>query len=242
ILYFYNFLKIYATTYKQEMLGLILFIFIAPTLILGFVPLTDSAGMFFIVLALYQYSIKSNIFIRIVTISIGILARETVFFIVPLIIIWSFMDIPNIFKKHGFKKFKNWDVSWKRLFKELTLLPVIPFTVLIILKMWAPEDFLTIPTITNINININNLMTERTLTTIGQLLIIGIIGIYGNFKWILYRDKQVWKLLFGIIIFSIPLFYTFLYENISFRFFWIFFVFAIPLMINSIDKLGEMYL
>ncbi|KKM86327.1 hypothetical protein LCGC14_1280180, partial [marine sediment metagenome] len=84
-----------------------------PTLILGFVPLTDSAGMFFIVFALYQYNIKSNIYLRTLTLSIGILAREIVFFVIPLIIIWSFIDIPKIFKKHGFKTFRNWDKAWR---------------------------------------------------------------------------------------------------------------------------------
>ena len=159
-----------------------------------------------------------------------------------MIIIWSFIDIPKIFKKHGFKTFRNWDKAWRKLFKELGLILIIPFLVLISLKMWSPEPFSIIPNIETIKVNFSNLLTERTLTTMGQLLIIGIIAIYGNYKSILYRDKESWKLLFGVLVFLVPLIYTFLYENISFRFFWVFFIFAIPLMINSIDKLGEMYL
>ncbi len=233
VFYFHQFLSYFKITPKQQFLGTLIYIFTAPTIVLGFTPLTDSAGMFFIIFSLYLYSIlikkpsRNNLKIYIIiglAIGLGVLARETVIFVIPVIVLWKIIDEK---------------IQWKLLIQFIIGIALIPVIIYLILVIFLGEISIGPISLSRIVDNFYDLFDERTLATIAQLTFLLLIGIYGNYFPIVKKSKIIWKLILGMACFVIPFIYAFLYLDMSFRFFWAFFIFAIPFFILSIDKLSS---
>ncbi|MBD3196865.1 MAG: phospholipid carrier-dependent glycosyltransferase [Candidatus Lokiarchaeota archaeon] len=221
---FYKILSEFKFGKKQQILGTLLFIISVPTITIGSAPLTDSAGIFFIILPIYLYQIleddyKKWLIISIV-IGIGVFVRETGLFVIPVLIIWEIIKV-------GF--------NWKKIILSALFLGITPLITFIILRILVPRDLLS----RNLDLSrlLENLTTETfeatTLATIGQLSIIILIGLVGNFSEIFNKSKFLWKLIFAAIVFFMQLAYAYLFESIGNRFFWIFFIFAIPFLLES---------
>ena len=236
VFYFHKFLLYFKINEKQRLLGIVLFITSATTIIVGSTPLTDSAGIFFVILTLYFYTsleknLKKDIIIEIV-ITVGVLARETVMFVVPVIVLWSIIDdqIPSRLNK--FKMLKSG-------LYYIGLIGALPLVVLIILRSFAPTQMLAPINIVRIIDNISQLFEAIILTTIAQLLSLSLIGIFGNLSNVIKKDKTVWKLIIGMGSFFVLLVYSTMYANMSCRFFWVFFIFVIPFFLISIGGLHQ---
>ena len=233
VFYFHQFLSYFKITPKQQFLGTLIYIFTAPAIVLGFTPLTDSAGMFFIIISLYLYSIlikessRNNFKIYIIiglTIGLGVLARETVIFVIPVIVLWKIIDEK---------------IQWKLLIQFIIGIGLIPIFIYLIIVLFIGDISIGSISLQRIIDNFKDLFDERTLATIAQLTFLLLIGIYGNYFPIVKKSKIIWKLILGMACFVIPFIYVFLYLDMSFRFFWAFFIFAIPFFILSIDKLSS---
>ncbi|MFX1595566.1 MAG: hypothetical protein ACFFBK_05845 [Promethearchaeota archaeon] len=233
VFFFHQFLSYFKITPKQQFLGTLIYIFSAPTIVLGFTPLTDSAGMFFIIFSLYLYFIlfkkpsRNNFRIYIIIgliVGLGVLARETVIFTIPVIVLWKIIDEK---------------IQWKLLIKFIIGIGLIPIIVYLILIIFLGSLKIGGINRSRLISNFYDLFDERTLATIAQLTFLLLIGIYGNYFPIVKKSKTIWKLILGMACFVIPFIYAFLYADMSFRFFWVFFIFAIPLFLLSIDKLSS---
>ena len=233
VFFFHQFLSYFKITPKQQFLGTLIYIFTAPAIVLGFTPLTDSAGMFFIIISLYLFSIlikessRNNLKIYILiglAIGLGVLARETVIFVIPVIVLWKIIDEK---------------IQWKLLIQFIIGIALIPVIIYLILVIFLGEISIGPISLSRIVDNFYDLFDERTLATIAQLTFLLLIGIYGNYYPIVKKSKIIWKLILGMACFVIPFIYAFLYLDMSFRFFWAFFIFAIPFFILSIDKLSS---
>ena len=233
VYFFYRFLSYFKITPRLQILGTLIYIFSAPTIVLGLTPLTDSAGMFFIIFSLYLYCIlikkpSSNnpiIYIIIgITIGLGVLARETSIFIAPVIILWKILDEK---------------IQWKFLIPFIISIGLIPVVIYLILMIFLGDLSIDPISLSIIIANFQNLLEQRTLATIAQFTFLLLIGIYGNYFLIKNKSKIIWKLILGMACFVIPFIYAFLYANMSFRFFWAFFIFAIPLFLLSIEELSS---
>ncbi|MFX1276205.1 MAG: hypothetical protein ACFFBP_04555 [Promethearchaeota archaeon] len=231
VFFFYKFLQNLEVNHKLHILGTLIYIFSAPTIVLGFTPLTDSAGMFFVIFTLYLHekldkTPRNSILIGI-TIAVGIIARDTLLVMIPIFIIWKIID-------EG--------IHWKDLILYIIYISLIPLLTYLILKILVDFQFLfnTITfNIPDIIKNFEDLREERTLATIAQLTLILLTGLYANLSKIFKFSKQIWKLLIGMSLFLIPWIYAFIYADMSFRFFWQFFVFAIPLLILGIQEFNR---
>ena len=228
VLIFNRFLYQLKMNEKEQVLGTLLFIIAGPTIIDGSLPLTDSTGLFFIILSLYFYcsldfKLKKNIIIGII-ISIGILTRESVIFVVPIIIIWTLIDEP---------------LHWKVLLYLIIFILLIPILTLITLKILIPTSYVWVLRFDLLDYNLNGLFQPLTLATIAQLSLLFLIGIFGNYSKIINMSKIIWKLLIGIITFFVILIYIFFSASIASRFFWIFFIFVIPFFLHAIRDFGS---
>ncbi|MFX1304362.1 MAG: glycosyltransferase family 39 protein [Promethearchaeota archaeon] len=233
VFFFHQFLSYFEISPKQQFLGTLIYIFTAPVIVLGFTPLTDSAGIFFIIISLYLYTILikessrnnlKNYIIIGVTIGLGVLARETVIFVIPVLVLWKIIDEK---------------IQWKSLVQFIIGIGLIPILIYLILVLIIGDISLGPISLSRIIENFKDLFDERTLATIAQLTFLLLIGIYGNYFPIVKKSKIIWKLILGMACFLIPFIYAFLYLDMSFRFFWAFFIFAIPFFILSIDKLSS---
>ncbi|UCD01177.1 MAG: glycosyltransferase family 39 protein [Promethearchaeota archaeon] len=233
VFFFYQFLSFFQITPKQQFLGTLIYIFTAPTIVLGFTPLTDSASMFFTIFSLYLYgklnekpsrnNLKIYIMIGLI-IGLGVLARETVIFVIPVIVLWRIIDER---------------IQWKLLFQFIIGIGLIPVIIYLILIIFIGPLTISGISLSRIISNFGDLFDERTLATIAQLTFLLLIGVYGNYFQIVKKSKIMWKLILGMACFLIPFIYAFLFADMSFRFFWAFFIFAIPFFILSIDKLSS---
>lgn len=212
---------------KERFLGVFIFIIAVPFITIGSAPLTDSAGLFFILFSVYiYYHVKDNtkkfVFIGIL-VAIGILARETVIFIIPAVLIWEMIDS---------------GLNIKQLIRNIILIGIIPLCSFLLIRIIVPRDLISRSL--DFARLIENLTVETfeatTLATIGQLSIIIIIGIFGNFSKILKKSKEIWKLIFAAGVFLIELAYAYLFETIGNRFFWIYFIFGIPFLLYSLSS------
>ncbi|MFX1238539.1 MAG: glycosyltransferase family 39 protein [Promethearchaeota archaeon] len=229
VIIFYKLLERFQFNLKKRVLGTLMFVFAAPTIVLGFTPLTDTSGIFFILISLYIYqtfnrNIRNDLILGIV-IGIGVLARETVVFIVPVLVLWEVID-------KGLK--------WKEVTLFTACIGALAIAIYAYLKLiFAPRPVIGPIIEAEVINNIKDLFDERTLATIAQLVFILLVGIYGVYMDIFNKSKMEWKLLLGCACFIIPLGIVFLYENMSFRFLWVFFIFSIPIFLRGIDKINE---
>ena len=222
-LLYFNFEK------KIHILGSLLFIFAGPTIIDGSDPGTDSAGIFFMVLSLYLYSFINkqkiaDILIGVV-IGIGTLAREPVVFIAPVLILWRIID----------KDYNN----WKNLIIVIISIGLIPIMFLLLLKIFIPADFVWTLNFDTISSNISHLFEPLTLSTIAQLTLMLLVGLFGNYQCIFSKSKNTWKLIIGILVFFSTIMYFFLSAAIASRFFWPFYIFIIPFFLLALKYFGN---
>jgi len=215
---------------KKRLLGIFIFIIAVPFITIGSAPLTDSAGLFFILFSIFSYyhfkdTRKKFLSIGIL-VAIGIFARETVLFIIPVIIIWEIIDS---------------GIKLKQFIINIVLIGILPLCSFILIRFIVPRDLLSRSL--DLARLIDNLTTETfeatTLATIGQLSILIVIGLLGNFSQILNKSKEIWKLLFAAGVFLIELAYAYLFETIGNRFFWIYFIFGIPFLLYSLGNFRE---
>lgn len=229
IFFFNRFLLYFEIDEKKKILGTLIFIFAGPTIIDGATPVTDSAGIFFIILSLFLYSYlkidtKADLIIGIV-IGIGTFAKETVTFIIPVLIIWRLMD------------FKFY---WKIFLRFVILIGFIPLTLLFLLKLAIPTSYFWYIDLSVISKNIPHLFEPLTLATIVQISLLSLVGIFGNYQNLINKSKLIWKLIIGICMFFISIIYIFLSAAMASRFLWPFFIFIIPFFLIGLKEFGEL--
>ncbi|MBD3216038.1 MAG: phospholipid carrier-dependent glycosyltransferase [Candidatus Lokiarchaeota archaeon] len=231
VVFFYQILSLLKFRNKERFLGIFLFIIAVPTITIGSTPLTDSAGLFFVVFSIYLYlrlDNKPKKFLLIgIILAIGVFSRESVLFIIPVLILWEIIEIgvsKNIIK----------DIALKIL-----LIGTLPLLSFIFIRILVPKSYL----LDQISFSrlLENLTVETfeatTLATIGQLSVILIIGIFGNFTKVIKKSKKLWKLIIGAGGFLPELIMVYLIGPPGNRFFWIYFIFAIPFLLYSFSNL-----
>jgi hypothetical protein len=217
---------------KERILGVLLFIIAVPTITIGSTPLTDSAGLFFVIISIFFYfRFSDNLhkyFIIGIILSIGVFARESVLFVIPGLILWEIID-------NGLKL-----QILKDLIIKTIVLCLLPFISFIFIRILVPKSYLL--DLISIDRLLENLTVETfeatTLATIGQLSVILMIGLFGNYDKIIEKSKNIWKLIIGAAGFLPELIMVYLIGPPGNRFFWIYFVFAIPFLLYSLSNLG----
>jgi len=228
VLLFYYFLRSLEYNNKLQILGTLLFMIASPTLIDGSVPMTDSTGLFFVLLSLniflyFEDKFRADLLNGII-LSVGMLAREAVLFIVPVLIIWRIIDEK---------------IDRKKLLIDILLLGLMPTVSLILVRIIIPTSYTWSIDFSRIDSNISNLFEALCLATIAQLTLLSVVGFFGNAKNIFKKSKIVWKLVFGILSFLLYIGYVLLSASISSRFFWPLFIFVIPLFLFAINEFND---
>jgi hypothetical protein len=231
VIAYWQILSLYNFRSKERYLGIMLFVISVPTIVIGSTPLTDPAGMFFILLSLYIYNKfegdQKRFLIIGVIIGVGVFARESVLFILPVFIVWEIVDSGIKLK------------VLKDLIIKTILIGIIPLISFIIVRLIVPKTYLF--HLFSLSRLWENFITETfeatTLATIGQLSVILMIGLFGNYSEIMGKSKNVWKFILGAAVFLPELLYAYMIAPGN-RFFWIYFVFGIPFLLYSLSNLG----
>ncbi|MFX1392905.1 MAG: hypothetical protein ACFFAH_04940 [Promethearchaeota archaeon] len=231
VLLFNRFLTQFDLNKKQQYLGTIIFILAEPTFVDGTIGGTDSAQIFFVLLVLYLYfsldnSLKKSLIISII-IGVGILARESVIFIAPVILIWRLIDV----------RFK---IDWREFRSELLLILGIPLISYILLKIFIPSRVFYGVHLSIFYRNLSLLSNPSLLVTVAQLLFLLLTGIFGNYSNIMKKSPIIWKLIIGMITYFIfNVIYIFFSAAFCSRFLWILFIFIIPFFLLSLNEFNK---